>query len=838
MEPKNKAIQDTYRLLTQRVQEKINKSNSTVGMIEEMVGALKNPSEVPERRKQAMKNLAIYAHQSAGRDILLRKNHLQTLIPVLSANAECCVYLMKMLHGFCENNFRLSLRILELVPVSTKLKGYVTSYSSNTELVTNALSLVVEIVQAIVEHIKAVYKLDPNDERKNMKVRENKETVGKALEEVPQYIALLDLLVQLLSDEGISAEDRDFVIDAFIKILGYHKAIGDFILKHKGICKMLELASLSCFPMLKETCAIPVNAKTYIHVSVALCTIFENIQYYDKEKDEFFSQAESIINRLIDSQNPKHGLQGLVALSTLIMATREGGQTVATKSDIISKVLVLACNKEEVYQRFSAETLALAATDKSVCTNIVNTGLDILKVLYHSDSPDVRVRSLVALCKVCMKGSGNAKEQILSDDGAVKLYKTCRKFLLSTKKEFSLKKWACEGLAYLTLDADVKEILISDTEALKALLELADSEDATITYGICNALVNLTNSYDKPEKNPELEAIAKYAKQPLPEPHEKDGESYVKKRIHALMEHGLVVALVNFSKTESQNTREMMARIFHAIVEEVLLRGKVVAQGGGKTLLPLALEGTEKGMDFAAQALAKIAITNDPSLAFPGQRCLEVVRPMIKLLHFTKVPLLRFEGLMALTNLASLSDDVRKRIMTEKGFQEIEALMFDEDDLLKQAAVECMCNLVLNEEALKMYKLKDSTTERLKLIVLLSGEDPPELARAAAGTLATLTSDKEICKGVLEISSYLDIMKFLVSSENLELRHRGIYITANLIESSKEIAVKLIEDELFECLMAVKMLKTNTGIIKKQLDRCFDASEKWGIIARNPSANA
>lgn len=211
---------------------------------------------------------------------------------------------------------------------------------------------------------------------------------------------------------------------------------------------------------------------------------------------------------------------------------------------------------------------------------------------------------------------------------------------------------------------------------------------------------------------------------------------------------------------------------------------------------------------------------------------------MIKLLHFTKVPLLRFEGLMALTNLASLSDDVRKRIMKEKGFQEIEALMFDEDDQLKQAAVECMCNLVLNQEAFKMYKLKDSTTEHLKLIVLLSGEDPPELARAAAGTLATLTSDKEICKGVLEISSYLDIMKFLVSSENLELRHRGIYITANLIESSKEIAVKLIEDELFECLMAVKMLKTNTGIIKNELDRCFDAAQKWGIIARNPSANA
>lgn len=34
----------------------------------------------------------------------------------------------------------------------------------------------------------------------------------------------------------------------------------------------------------------------------------------------------------------------------------------------------------------------------------------------------------------------------------------------------------------------------------------------------------------------------------------------------------------------------------------------------------MALEGTEKGKHFAAQAVAKIAITADPRMAFPGQR--------------------------------------------------------------------------------------------------------------------------------------------------------------------------------------------------------------------------
>ncbi len=61
-------------------------------------------------------------------------------------------------------------------------------------------------------------------------------------------------------------------------------------------------------------------------------------------------------------------------------------------------------------------------------------------------------------------------------------------------------------------------------------------------------------------------------------------------------------------------------RVYLAIVEEQDHRGLVVQQGGGKALLPLAIEGTEKGKAKAAQALAKIAITMNPEVAFPGQR--------------------------------------------------------------------------------------------------------------------------------------------------------------------------------------------------------------------------
>ena len=831
LEPKNTAIQDTYRRLTIQAQEKVNKSKSTVGMIEEMIVCLSSPNESSDRKNQAITNLIIYAHKPGPSDILFKGGFFQQLIPLLSKNAESASGLMKICHGFCEKNYLRSVEVMQVFPLE-KLKEILVSFN-DINLVANALSVIIAVLTAVVLHFKDLHKLKPEDEHKNQLIRENEILMRKVLEDQPLYLKLLNFLVSLLGLISISDSGRDAVIDAFIKSIDLHKAISDFILANKGIKKMLDLAALSYFPMTKSVCKLPVSEKMYIHVSVVLSHLWEKIQHYEKDRALFDEQAEAVVNQLLDSSDNISNMQGLIVLSTVMMASRDSGQAIAVKNNCIEKVLVLACKDEEISKLLSAEALAYAASDKAICSAIANTGIDIVQSLYHSSNNILCVRGLVILCKVAMKGGGNIKEQILVDGGAQKLYKTCRSFLMNSDKDLELKKWACEGLAYLSFDAEVKEILVRDVEALNSLLDLAKSEDSTITYGICNALVNLTNAFDKPEKNPELEQLAKFAKQPIPESHEKDGDEFVQKRIRLLMDNGLISALVNLNNVNSERTKEMMARVFCAVVEEVLNRGKVIAQGGVKTLLPLALKGTEKGMDFASQALAKIGITNDPRLAFSGQRCMEVVRPLVKLLNFKKSPLLRFEGLMALTNLASMNDDVRKRIMKEKGFYEIESLMFEEDDQLKCAAVQCMCNLVLNQEAFNMFKDTSSVTERLKLIVLYCGEDPPELSKAAAGTLAVLTSDPEICKMVVAVKSHLEILKYLVTNESSEFRHRGLFIVANLLESSKEIAIPLVEDELFDALLALKV-SGETERVNLELERCFAAAKHWKIIAHNP----
>ena len=47
------------------------------------------------------------------------------------------------------------------------------------------------------------------------------------------------------------------------------------------------------------------------------------------------------------------------------------------------------------------------------------------------------------------------------------------RFLINPAKDKDMRKWAIEGLSYLTLDAEVKEKLIEDKAALQALIEVA-----------------------------------------------------------------------------------------------------------------------------------------------------------------------------------------------------------------------------------------------------------------------------------------------------------------------------------------------------------------------------
>ena len=400
----------------------------------------------------------------------------------------------------------------------------------------------------------------------------------------------------------------------------------------------------------------------------------------------------------------------------------------------------------------------------------------------------------------------------------------------------NLRKWAAEGIAFLSLDAQVKEELVKDGPALAVLFDLVKSSpDKSLLYGIASILVNLTNSYDKPEKNPELEELGKFAGENMPKEHEFDGPEYVKKRIEELLKSKVVRVLSELtSATSSTAIREQVSRVFLALVTEVSHRGAIVQQGGVKSLIQLSLDNsTDKGKLIAAQSLAKIGITSDPRLSFPGQRSLEVVRPLVRLLGFHSNPLQQFEGLMALTNLASMSDDVRGRILREGAVPTAEGLMFEEDDHIRRAATELLCNMIQVDEVFERFHGDD--LERVKLWTLFSGEEDVGLARAASGGLAQISHDKKICRKILEVKSSKEILKELVSRGEEDLLYRGLYIIANLMEADQDIAEELIikDDAFLEILMAYNQ-GNYPDKLKDEAKRALGKAIDYGLIQPNP----
>ncbi|XP_032018885.1 protein unc-45 homolog B isoform X3 [Hylobates moloch] len=333
------------------------------------------------------------------------------------------------------------------------------------------------------------------------------------------------------------------------------------------------------------------------------------------------------------------------------------------------------------------------------------------------------------------------------------------------------------------------------------------TSDKTILYSVATTLVNCTNSYDVKEVIPELVQLAKFSKQHVPEEHPKDKKDFIDMRVKRLLKAGVISALACMVKADSailtDQTKELLARVFLALCDNPKDRGTIVAQGGGKALIPLALEGTDVGKVKAAHALAKIAAVSNPDIAFPGERVYEVVRPLVRLLDTQRDGLQNYEALLGLTNLSGRSDKLRQKIFKERALPDIENYMFETHDQLRQAATECMCNMVLHKEVQERF-LADGN-DRLKLVVLLCGEDDDKVQNAAAGALAMLTAaHKKLCLKMTQVTTqWLEILQRLCLHDQLSVQHRGLVIAYNLLAADAELAKKLVESELLEILTVV-----------------------------------
>ena len=246
----------------------------------------------------------------------------------------------------------------------------------------------------------------------------------------------------------------------------------------------------------------------------------------------------------------------------------------------------------------------------------------------------------------------------------------------------------------------------------------------------------------------------------------------------------LVIAeLVAHSKAES--IKRPAAEVLLSMANTPEARGKIVQQGGFKALISLTIDGDEGTKKAAAWALAKVGISINPAL-YPrrtGSGPEEIVKPLIRLVDEMAHELTTFECCMCLCNLATV-EELRDRIVREKGWRVLEMALTSDNELVQRAAVECMSNLVTNDEIAEKFVSPTSTAT--KVFVGFCGSHDVKTQLAASGGVATLSAVPEIAAAFVEANVVEPLVEIALVSEEPGVIHRAAVALQRLLASATE----------------------------------------------------
>ncbi|KAL0130664.1 hypothetical protein PUN28_002351 [Cardiocondyla obscurior] len=813
-DPNNKVIQPIAARLHEIVQQR-HKENSRVSTkVSQMLDLAFDMNADNEKRITAISNVLVLAREKAGAEEIFNIDGVSkiTQLTKVENNDQIICTAIRIIAELCASDINRTKSIINDVGLPWIL-----------EMMNSTSKERVNASQYCLQTILNTYSgMDNKPDSKSDKTL--CDTHKKEID------TILSCLLYSTTNRTITGLTRDAIIELLMRNIHYTALDwAERLVELGGLQRLMEVASE--MEEFKYESSMNVTSSTRTVTSVCLAKIYENM-YYDAAKDKFRNAIDEFIKDKLLSPDIESKVRVVVAITTLLMGPLDVGNAVVAKEGILEMILVMAGTDDVLQQKVACECIVAAATKKDKANAIISQGVNILKKLYQSKDDSIRVRALVGLCKLGSSGGTDATIRPFADGATKKLAEACRRFLINPKKDKDMRKWAVEGLSYLTFDAEVKEKLIDDQQAVQAMIELAKTGDQSVLYGVVTTLVNLCNAYDKQELIPEMIELAKFAKHHIPEEHELDDVDFVNKRLCALAKAGVTSALVSLAKTDSQNSKELISRVFNAICSQQEVRGIIVQQGATKALLPLALEGTDKGKKQASQALARLGITINPEVAFPGQRIMEVVRPFINLLSPECSALENFESLLALCNLAGVSDSVRRRILKEGGFQKIEAYMYEDHDMLRRASTQVMNNLIMCEEVIQYFEQQN---DRVKYLVILCEDEDQDTSMAAAGALAMLTSASEkACEKIFDSKDWLESLRFLLANPNDDIQHRGVVIILNMMRSTKDVAAKLIETDIMELLMALSKNDTvQNTMIKELASNALEAAAEWKLIKKN-----
>lgn len=383
---------------------------------------------------------------------------------------------------------------------------------------------------------------------------------------------------------------------------------------------------------------------------------------------------------------------------------------------------------------------------------------------------------------------------------------------------------AIEGLAYASVKPKVKDQLAKDKTFLHDFLRIFSRNSRTgtsLAFGALTLIDNLTrylpNVSEEQKRMNQLRAYANASK-PAPQVDPLAEDNAVAERCKAVVNAATVAVLVSISSHLSPGSLGVVFKILLSLSRTPSLRGVIAQQGGAKLLLQYytSIKGTStpevQSRQTAAHALARLLISVDPTHVFPQSGSVALtstIRPLVQLL--TEDPALAtegprdllptFEALLALTNVASVPSCGAPETIIRLAFPTIEDLLLSNNERVRRAATELVCNLCNCPAGVELYANESKAAER-RMHILLAMADVEDAAtrRAAGGALASLTQFEGAVKALLERERGVSILLGMCEDQeegDADLVHRGVVCISNIIcteEPLKQTAIQKVKD--------------------------------------------
>lgn len=313
-------------------------------------------------------------------------------------------------------------------------------------------------------------------------------------------------------------------------------------------------------------------------------------------------------------------------------------------------------------------------------------------------------------------------------------------------------------------------------------------------------------------------------------------------RCKAVFEAGVIPMLVTHSQHGSVASLNLVVTIVSSLARTSNIRGRIAQQGGVKLLLHAYNNFPEDNVPArrtTSHALARILISTNPAHVFGGSTPLPLnsaIRPLLLLLEDDTITehrdlLPAFESLLALTNLASISDDARNPII-RLAWPRIENLLLENNELVSRATVELICNLVQSPEGVaKFADGSRSAKNSMHILLALTDSEDRATRMAAGGAVASLTEWDTAVSAILQrVGGVKNLLQLCVEDDE-ELRHRGVVCILNVVTAPQKIGDEGIEKVMQE--HGVEKLKECLKKSRSQevLGLCVEALKK--ILAKD-----